>query len=128
VARGDRVPGGRGLCAYRDPGRGALERHAASSRPPVETALYRVVQEALTNATRHGRPGRVRVEIDQDQGWLRGMICDDGVGFQVEHCVRNGGLGLEGMHERLGALGGSLQVVSVPGRVAEIRFRLPMGS
>jgi signal transduction histidine kinase len=95
---------------------------------PVETALYRVVQEALTNATRHGRPTRVRVEIDQDQGWLRGMICDDGAGFEVERCVRNGGLGLKGMHERLGALGGSLQVVSAPGRGAEIRFRLPMGS
>jgi len=95
---------------------------------PVETALYRVVQEALTNATRHARPRRIRVEIDQDQGGLRGIISDDGVGFEVEPCVRNGGLGLRGMHERLGALGGSLQVVSEPGRGAEIRFRLPMGS
>jgi len=95
---------------------------------PVETALYRVVQEALTNATRHARPRRIRVEIDQDQGCLRGIIGDDGVGFEVERCVRNGGLGLRGMHERLGALGGSLQVVSAPGRGAEIRFRLPMRS
>jgi signal transduction histidine kinase len=56
------------------------------------------------------------------------MISDDGVGFEVERCVRNGGLGLKGMHERLGALGGSLQVVSVPGHGAEICFLLPMGS
>ena len=94
----------------------------------VETVLYRVVQEALANATRHARPRRIRVEIDQDQGCLRGIIRDDGVGFEVERCVRNGGLGLRGMHERLGALGGSLQVVSAPGRGAEIRFRLPMRS
>ena len=94
----------------------------------VETALYRVVQEALTNATRHARPNRIRVEIDQDQDCLRGIIGDDGVGFEVDRCVRNGGLGLKGMHERLGALGGSLQVVSAPGRGAEIRFRLPIGS
>lgn len=95
---------------------------------PVETALYRVVQEALANATRHARPGRIRVEIDQDQDCLRGIISDDGVGFEVEPRVRNGGLGLRGMRERLGALGGSLQVVSALGRGTEIRFRLPMRS
>jgi signal transduction histidine kinase len=94
---------------------------------PVETALYRVVQEALTNATRHSGASLIRVEIDQDPDGLRGIIGDDGVGFEVERCVRNGGLGLKGMHERLGALGGSLHIVSAPGRGAEIRFRLPMG-
>jgi len=103
-------------------------RSSVTQRLPaaVETALYRVVQEALTNATRHSRASRIRVEIDQDQDGLRGIIGDDGVGFEVERCVRNGGLGLKGMHERLGALGGSLHIVSAPGRGAEIRFRLPM--
>jgi len=96
--------------------------------PAIETALYRVVQEALTNATRHARASRIRVEIEQDQDCLRGIIGDDGVGFEVDHCVRNGGLGLKGMHERLGALGGTLQIVSAPGRGAEIRFKVPMGS
>jgi signal transduction histidine kinase len=56
------------------------------------------------------------------------MISDDGAGFEVERCVRNDGLGLRGVHERLEALGGPLQVVSAPGRGAEIRFRLPMRS
>ena len=104
-------------------------RSSVTQRLPaaVETALYRVVQEALTNATRHSGARRSRVEIDQDQDGLRGIIVDDGVGFEVERCVRNGGLGLKGMHERLGALGGSLHIVSAPGRGAEIRFRLPMG-
>jgi NarL family two-component system sensor histidine kinase LiaS len=49
------------------------------------------------------------------------------VGFEVDRCVKNGGLGLRGMQERLAALGGSMQVVSAPGRGSEIRFRLPMG-
>jgi signal transduction histidine kinase len=104
-------------------------RSSVTQRLPagVETALYRVVQEALTNATRHSRASRIRVEIDQDQDGLRGIIGDDGVGFEVERCVRNGGLGLKGMHERLGALGGSLHIVSAPGRGAEIRFKVPMG-
>lgn len=106
-----------------------LVRSSVTQRLPaaVETALYRVVQEALTNATRHSGATRIRVEIDQDQDGLRGIIGDDGVGFEVERCVRNGGLGLKGMHERLGALGGSLHIVSAPGRGAEIRFKVPMG-
>jgi signal transduction histidine kinase len=104
-------------------------RSSVTQRLPaaLETALYRVVQEALTNATRHSRATRITVEIDQDQDGLRGIIGDDGVGFEVERCVRNGGLGLKGMHERLGALGGSLHIVSAPGRGAEIRFKVPMG-
>jgi signal transduction histidine kinase len=93
---------------------------------PVEVALYRVVQEALTNATRHARATRVRVEIDQGRDGLQGLISDDGIGFEVAACVHNGGLGLRGMRERLGALGGSLDIVSARGRGAQIRFQLPM--
>jgi signal transduction histidine kinase len=96
--------------------------------PGVETALYRVVQEALTNATRHAEASRIRVEVDQEQDCLCGSISDDGVGFEIDRHAANGsGLGLRGMRERLGALGGSLRVVSAPGRGAEIRFRLPLG-
>jgi signal transduction histidine kinase len=104
-------------------------RSSVTQRLPaaVETALYRVVQEALTNAARHAGASRIRVEIDQDQDCLRGIIMDDGVGFEVDRCVKNGGLGLKGMQERLAALGGSIQIVSAPGRGAEIRFKLPMG-
>lgn len=97
--------------------------------PAVETALYRVVQEALGNATRHAEASRIRIEVDQEQDCLYGSISDDGVGFEVEQHASNGsGLGLRGMHERLGALGGSLRVVSAPGRGVEIRFRLPLGN
>jgi signal transduction histidine kinase len=94
--------------------------------PAVEIALYRVVQEALTNATRHSRATRIRVEIGQQLDQLHGLIGDDGVGFEADTCIQRGGLGLRGMRERLGALGGSLRVVSAPGRGAEIRFQLPM--
>ena len=94
---------------------------------PVETALYRVVQEALTNAARHSKASRIGIEIDQELDSLRCLISDDGVGFEVESCVRRGGLGLRGMRERLGALGGTLHIVSAPGQGAQIRFNLPLG-
>src|SRR6266550_505664 len=105
-------------------------RSSVTQRLPaaVETALYRVVQEALTNAARHAHATRIRIEIDQDQDCLRCLIGDDGVGFEVDSCVRRGGLGLRGMRERLSALGGSLHIVSAPGNGAEIRFQLPLGS
>jgi signal transduction histidine kinase len=105
-------------------------RSSVTQRLPaaVETALYRVVQEALTNAARHAHATRIRIEIDQDQDRLRCLIGDDGVGFEVDSSVRRGGLGLRGMRERLSALGGSLHIVSAPGHGAEIRFQLPVGS
>jgi signal transduction histidine kinase len=94
--------------------------------PAAEIALYRVVQEALTNAVRHADATCVRVEIEQRPDGLHGVIADDGVGFEVDACVRNGGLGLKGMRERLEAVGGSLRVISAPGSGAEIRFGLPL--
>ncbi|HXO63605.1 MAG TPA: ATP-binding protein [Steroidobacteraceae bacterium] len=105
-------------------------RSGVTQRLPAaaEIALYRTVQEALTNAARHAAASCVRVEIEQRPDGLHGVIADDGVGFEVEACVRNGGLGLKGMRERLEAVGGSLRIISAPGNGAEIRFRLPLGS
>jgi signal transduction histidine kinase len=105
-------------------------RSGVTQRLPAaaEIALYRTVQEALTNAARHAAASCVRVEIEQRPDGLHGAIADDGVGFEVEACVRNGGLGLKGMRERLEAVGGSLRIISAPGNGAEIRFRLPLGS
>jgi signal transduction histidine kinase len=94
----------------------------------AEIALYRVVQEALTNAVRHADASCVHVEIEQRPDGLHGVIADDGVGFEVDACVRNGGMGLRGMRERLEAVGGSLRVISAPGSGAEIRFGLPLES
>jgi signal transduction histidine kinase len=105
-------------------------RSGVTQRLPAaaEIALYRTVQEALTNAARHAAASCVRVEIEQRPDGLHGVIADDGVGFEVEACVRSGGLGLKGMRERLEAVGGSLRIISAPGNGAEIRFRLPLGA
>jgi signal transduction histidine kinase len=97
--------------------------------PAVETALYRVVQEALANATQHARASHIRVELDQEHNYLCGLISDDGVGFETHSPgAPKDRLGLQGMRERLGAFGGTLRIISAPGRGAEIRFRLPLES
>jgi two-component system sensor histidine kinase UhpB len=94
----------------------------------VETALYRVAQEALTNATRHGHPTAVVVTFERAGGVLKGSIRDDGVGFDVPDVLTRSnkrGLGLMGMRERLVAVGGSLVIQSSPGSGTSIEFEVP---
>lgn len=97
---------------------------------PVETALYRVVQEALTNAVRHARAKRVGLEVRAEGLVIRAMVQDDGRGFDVGATLaRRGdrGLGLIGMRERVEALGGELNIVSAPGRGTELSVTVPLG-
>jgi signal transduction histidine kinase len=84
--------------------------------PPIETALYRVLQEAFANVARHARARRVVVDFRRRDEALRCSITDDGAGFAAGPGTRGeGGLGLLGIRERLDALGGRLLVRSAPG-------------
>jgi PAS domain S-box-containing protein len=92
-------------------------RGFSSERLPavVETALYRVVQEAMTNAVRHARATRVDVLAERRGERVMVMVEDNGVGFEAEHIQRGEHIGLLGMRERAEALGGTLTVESAPG-------------
>jgi two-component system, NarL family, sensor histidine kinase DevS len=79
----------------------------------LETTVYRMVQEALTNVTKHARAGRVRVAIGVTDGELRLEVQDDGVGFDPGSAAE--GFGLAGMQERAGLAGGTLSVDSGEG-------------
>ncbi|MEP7335500.1 MAG: GAF domain-containing protein [Actinomycetota bacterium] len=82
--------------------------------PAVETALYRIVQEALTNVIKHSRASRVSVLVTRKRDSVAAVIEDDGQGFEPED-VRDGGLGLIGMRERIALLDGRLAVESTSG-------------
>lgn len=106
--------------------RAALEGRLTSS---VETALYRIVQEALNNAAKHSRAKNVDIDLRREAHSLRCSIRDDGVGFDVSAVTgRQGqrGLGLLGMEERLNAVGGALQIHSIPGRGTELLCSIPL--
>jgi signal transduction histidine kinase len=95
----------------------------------VETALYRIVQEALTNVAKHAKASRVSIRARLEGRVLWCSISDDGVGFDVESVRSNSrrrGLGLIGIQERLSAIGGTLSIDSVPGRGTKLLLRLPM--
>jgi signal transduction histidine kinase len=103
----------------------APERRLA---PEVETALYRIVQEALTNAVRHARPRRIEVEVREEGSRIRAMVRDDGHGFDAAAALaRRGdrGLGLIGIRERAAALGGTAEIRSTPDRGTELCVVIP---
>jgi signal transduction histidine kinase len=94
---------------------------------PIEIALYRIVQEALTNAAKHSKASRVWIRIGRKNRLLSCSIEDDGQGFNVgavqADCSRRG-LGLIGMQERLNAIGGTLSIDSAPGRGTKLLIQL----
>lgn len=103
----------------------AFEQGRASSRhvAEVETAIYRIVQEALTNASKHGRAKRAVVEIREDEATVHVSVRDDGRGFDPS--VATGGFGLTGMRERAQLLGGQLAIETAPGAGASVRASIP---
>lgn len=76
----------------------------------VETTVYRIVQEAITNAVKHARASRVSIRVAESGHQLTVEVRDDGVGFDPSTC--EGGFGLTGMRERVALLGGELTIAS----------------
>jgi len=83
--------------------------------PVVETALFRVVQEAVTNVVRHARASRVDVLLEHRGDRVLAMVEDDGAGFEPDRVQSGEHFGLLGLRERAEALDGSLTVESAPG-------------
>jgi len=91
--------------------------------PEVSTAVFRIVQEGLTNVARHADASRVRVSVHEQDGQLVVAVSDDGRGITEPE---RSGLGLLGMRERARLLGGDLSVLGTPGRGTTIAMRLPL--
>jgi signal transduction histidine kinase len=95
--------------------------------PAVETALYRIVQEALNNAVKHAHAKSVTIDLQQAPGKVACVVRDDGMGFAKHRSRSDEGLGLIGIRERLNALGGLLRVDSNPRRGTTLRVDIPLG-
>jgi signal transduction histidine kinase len=93
--------------------------------PAVETALYRIVQESLTNVIKHSRASRVSVLLTRKRDSVIAVIEDDGQGFDPDD-VRDGGLGLLGMRERIAILDGRLDVESSPSGGTSVVAEVPV--
>jgi signal transduction histidine kinase len=113
-----------------------MDFHAAgleAQRLPLEleTTLYRVAQEALTNVTRHAKARRVSVLLERRPSLVSLIVEDDGQGFDAEAVLVSSGvhgkLGLLGMQERVKLVRGTLDLESTPGAGASLFVRLPLG-
>jgi len=95
---------------------------------PVELALFRIGQEAITNVERHARAGRLAVGLSFEAGGTRLVVTDDGVGFQVHAGAaagRTGSLGLPGMTERAHLIGSRLVIHSELGLGTTVDVSVP---
>jgi signal transduction histidine kinase len=106
------------------------EFHAAGLGPrrltaEVETALYRVVQEALTNVARHAHATNVSVVVTRADNLMSIVVEDDGTGFDAGAAPK-GRLGLVGMRERVELVGGTIDVESSPGAGTTVTLQIPI--
>jgi PAS domain S-box-containing protein len=97
--------------------------------PEVETTLYRVAQEALTNVARHAQASHVRLRLERKAGLVAATIKDDGRGFEMARLVEDAserGAGLMGMQERVALLGGGLEIQSSRGEGTCLSVEIPL--
>jgi signal transduction histidine kinase len=100
-----------------------LERDGDRLRPQLEDVIYRVVQEALTNVTRHSGATRAEVALAEQDGRVLIVVRDDGDGFTAADDTS--GFGLAGMRERVAFMDGELEVETAPGAGTVVRATLP---
>ena len=100
----------------------SVEQHLTAEHG---TALYRIVQEGLTNVVKHSGARSVSIVIAQSDGVVRAVVEDDGDGFELVE-VREGALGLVGMRERVHLMGGRFEVHSAPGGGTTLMAELPL--
>lgn len=92
----------------------------------IATAVYRALQESLTNIARHSGAKNVWIALAIDDGLLRLEVEDDGKGFAAEDLSKTRSLGLKGMRERMAYLGGSLDIARAPRGGTRLRVQLPV--
>jgi signal transduction histidine kinase len=104
-----------------------LEARIGDERLPteVETTVYRIVQEALTNVVKHAEAREVSILLVRRDGMLTAVVEDDGGGFDSA-AVRTDSLGLEGMRERVALHDGRLTIESAPGSGTTLRVEVPL--
>jgi two-component system, NarL family, sensor histidine kinase DevS len=104
-----------------------LEAGLGEERVPtdVETTLYRIVQEALTNIVKHADANKVSIVLVRREGWLTAVVEDDGRGFDLA-AVTADNLGLEGIRERVELHEGRLTVETAPGSGTTLRVEVPL--
>jgi len=106
-----------------------LPEHMDRLTDEVETTLFRIIQESLTNIIKHSNATRIGVRVAEDAQHITAEVTDNGQGFDVEGILeadpKNRGMGLFGMHERARLIGGLVNVSSAPGAGTRVSVDMP---
>ena len=105
-----------------------VEGDLAELSDSQKIVLFRVVQEALSNARKHSRAALVRIRLRSSARYISVVVRDDGCGFDVAAARHSGRLGLTGVIERVRLLGGDIEIESSPGCGTRVRATLPRWS
>jgi two-component system, NarL family, sensor kinase len=105
-------------------------QHFPALSARIETGLYRIAQEALTNARKHAKAHKISMTLIAEEQWISLAVQDDGCGFDPESVAQQinsnlGHFGLAGMNERIKLLGGSLCILSEPGAGTNVEVSIP---
>jgi signal transduction histidine kinase len=92
----------------------------------ASTALFRILQESLTNVARHANASRVRVDLVRNNGWLNLVVADNGKGISTLDLESSRSFGLVGMRERAHVFGGRLDIQREPKGGTSVRVRIPV--
>jgi PAS domain S-box-containing protein len=95
-------------------------------KPEIETTIYRIVQEALTNVARYAKTDSVDVELKLEEQTITVDISDTGAGFDLEKVDTSAHMGLNSMRERVYAVGGRMEIVTAPGEGTHIHALIPL--
>ena len=93
---------------------------------PYASALFRILQESLTNVSRHAQASRVEIALDRRDGAVTLVIRDNGRGFSPDAPRKPNSFGLMGLRERAYLLGGEVDIASEPGRGTTVEVRIPI--
>ena len=106
-----------------------VEGTRARLEGPIETTIFRVAQEAITNVQRHAKAKSAEIKISYAEEAITLAVSDDGVGFDPGRGTASSkGLGLAGMRERVESLGGRLSISSLPGSGTRLEIRIPIAA
>jgi two-component system, NarL family, sensor histidine kinase UhpB len=96
-------------------------------RDPYATAVFRVLQESLTNVAKHAEATQVEATLERAEGTVILTVRDNGRGFRTSDPRKQGSYGLVGLRERAFLLGGDIRIESEPGRGTYMEMRMPVG-
>ncbi len=96
----------------------------------LKIVIFRVIQESVTNAARHGNAERILISLERRNGWLRASVNDNGKGFdsdKIGEKSENGGIGLDSMQQRVDSTGGIFSISSSPGQGTTVKAEWRIG-